>query len=276
MGLGVETIVTWGKAKPEDCSVSDIYLVAFSARECITLKKVCDKAFGVKSEEEEQDSNGAEMKIDTTNASASSTTDISKDEDEEMKIDATEPETAHNTADVAEDEQEKKPEGEVVKVDSPKAETAPDGTALLEDENEKETTYRCIEKAPPVDISEKEESGNIILEEPPVENDKNDSRGKEAPLGVANSTDMEKSESTLLDNPSGELDATEKSAMTTLATDIAAPEVSRKAEEKLVETTTTSATAGTAGSDSAEKRVDPAGSKKQDGPGEGGKTDVAS
>ena len=283
LGLGVETIVSWGKSKPEDCSVSEIYLVAFSPRECITLKKICDKAFGVKTDDdEEQESDGDEMKIDTPNSgTVPDAADISKDENEMepedamMKVDAPKDESAPNTTDMTEDENEKEPEDEIMKVDAPKAETAPDTTDMTEYENDKETGGRCKEETSPVNVAEKGKSDDKkILTEPPEENEKTGSAGKELPL-VANTADMEKSENEVLEKPSGEKDVTEKSVTVTSGLDISASEVSGKPEDKSVETTT-SETAPTSGSDTAGKIEDITDSKPEDTPGEGEKIDVES
>ena len=49
--LGIKSILSWGIHKPDDTSVSDIHLFAFTERECKTLKKICDQAFGIDSDE---------------------------------------------------------------------------------------------------------------------------------------------------------------------------------------------------------------------------------
>ena len=60
--LGIESILSWGKNKPEDTSVSDIHVFAFTVRECKILKKICDQAFGIETEEA---SDSEEMVVDT-------------------------------------------------------------------------------------------------------------------------------------------------------------------------------------------------------------------
>lgn len=86
LGLGVQSIVSWGKAMPEDSSLTEIYIVAFTARECATLKKLCDKAFGVESKEEDDGGDDKEMEIPAAKSEATSDTAmVVEDEDENEK-----------------------------------------------------------------------------------------------------------------------------------------------------------------------------------------------
>ena len=138
LGLGVESIVSWGKAKPEDSSLAEIYIVAFTARECATLKKICDKAFGVESEEEE-DGGAEEMDIPAAKSEATSDTAMvveGEDEDEKEADDSRKKESMTLDAPEKEAPKEEKPsekpsdESKNDKTKTPALVTSPGETAI--------------------------------------------------------------------------------------------------------------------------------------------------
>ena len=125
LGLGVESILSWAKSKPEDCSLSEIYIVAFTAKECITLKKICDKAFGVETQEE--DSNTNDMNVDTPRTKSREAQETSP--------------MAHDDAKEENEEWSKKA---TATVDTPMKETPDTATTEVVAESEAEGTTKTL------------------------------------------------------------------------------------------------------------------------------------
>lgn len=55
LSIGIKSIHTWGRQKPDDTSLSEVYVFGFTPQECKTLKRICNKSFGMKNDEEEED-----------------------------------------------------------------------------------------------------------------------------------------------------------------------------------------------------------------------------
>ena len=90
--MGVEAILTWGiEERPNDSSVSDIYLFAFTPLECKTLKRICDHAFGMEGEEETEIQNQPDEKqgpkdtATNTDANEKGAIDMSMDEKDALQ-----------------------------------------------------------------------------------------------------------------------------------------------------------------------------------------------
>eukprot|EP00977_Amphora_coffeiformis_P002307 scaffold429_cov169-Amphora_coffeaeformis.AAC.1 len=79
-------MLSWGVNKPEDTSVSDIHLFAFTVRECKTLKKICDQAFGIEPEEAQESSEEIAMDTqETTKVESEPVADEKMEENNDME-----------------------------------------------------------------------------------------------------------------------------------------------------------------------------------------------